>query len=112
MIATKPLNDRQSVPLLIDPFLEDDPEVLKNTIREQAQQIRELEAKVLKLETTLENRKLIERAKGIVMKKHHLTEDGSYRAMQRTSMHLRVALVELCKRVIQGKDIHFIGVNE
>jgi two-component system, response regulator PdtaR len=54
------------------------------------------------LQQTLQNRKLIERAKGALMKRHRWSEPDAFRRMQRAAMSRRVALVELAQDVLNG----------
>lgn len=52
------------------------------------------------LETKLEERKLIERAKGILMKKENLSESDAYRKLQKDSMDNRRSMKEISEAVI------------
>lgn len=56
-----------------------------------------------KLEETLERRKLMERAKGILMTRYRWDEGTAFRWLQKTAMNLRRPLVDLCNDVINGK---------
>jgi len=51
------------------------------------------------LATKLEERKLVERAKGILMKKEGLSEDDAYRKMQKQSMDSRRSMKEIAEAV-------------
>jgi response regulator NasT len=57
------------------------------------------------LRQTLENRKIIERAKGLLMTRHRLTEADAFRRLQRGAMNRRVPMVELANDVLNGKDV-------
>ncbi len=57
------------------------------------------------LQQTLHNRKVIERAKGALMKRHRWSEADSFRRMQRAAMSRRVALVEIAQDVLNGVDL-------
>lgn len=59
-----------------------------------------LNKELLELKNSLETRKLLDRAKGILMKAHGLTEDEAYRKMQQFSMVKRISLKELAESII------------
>lgn len=48
----------------------------------------------------LETRKLVERAKGVLMDRHAMTEPDAFRAIQRMAMQARVPMREVARRVI------------
>ena len=52
------------------------------------------------LKESLETRKVVDRAKGILMKAHGLSEDEAYRRLQQYSMNKRVSIKELAEAVI------------
>lgn len=54
----------------------------------------------LALKDALEMRKLLDKAKGILMNKKHLTEDNAYRMIQKESMDRRVSLKEVAEAII------------
>jgi len=64
------------------------------------QKINALEGVVDNLSEELEARKLIERAKGLVMKHLKLPEDEAMRLLQRESRRQRIKLKELAKSII------------
>lgn len=59
------------------------------------------------LKEALELRKLIERAKGILMKKRNLLEQEAYRAIQKESMDARKSLKEIAEAIILADKFHF-----
>lgn len=59
-----------------------------------------LENQVRELKETLETRKLIERAKGILMEALHISEAEAYRRMQRSSMNKRIPLRQVAEAII------------
>ena len=63
-----------------------------------------LSEKVTVLEE-LETRKKVERAKGIVMKRHHLGEEEAYRLIQKQSMEKRRPLREVAEAIIVSEEI-------
>ena len=57
------------------------------------------------LQQTLQNRKIIERAKGALMKRHRWSEPDAFRRMQRAAMSRRVAMVEIAQAVLNGVEV-------
>lgn len=66
------------------------------------QRIQELEDELEHLKDSLETRKLLDRAKGIIMSAHHLTEGESYRRIQRYAMMKRMTLKEVAEAIIKA----------
>ena len=64
-----------------------------------------LSAEKRELEQTLETRKLIERAKGIFMKRLGLDEPEAHRRLQQESQKRRINIAELAKRVIESEEM-------
>ena len=70
--------------------------LLTNTIEllhKSSKSIFELEKKIDKLKDTIESRKEIEKAKGILMQLHGITEQEAFRKMQKQSMDTGVPIV-------------------
>ena len=76
-------------------------EVAVRRFQQQEQLIREKDA----LAHTLETRKLVERAKGIFMKRMSLDEAEAHRRLQLESQKRRISLPELAKRVIESEEL-------
>jgi len=53
----------------------------------------------------LGERKLVERAKGILMKSRKLSEDDAYRAMRKQAMDHKVKLTEVARQIIAVADL-------
>ena len=53
----------------------------------------------------LEERKIVEKAKGILMKKDNLTEDEAYRCIQKQSMDNRRSMKEIAESIALSQDI-------
>ena len=58
------------------------------------------------LKESLETRKLLDRAKGILMAAHNITEAEAYRKMQQYSMNQRTTLKELAEAIIAAAAKH------
>jgi AmiR/NasT family two-component response regulator len=61
-----------------------------------------LESEVATLEGRLEARKIVEKAKGILMADHGMSESEAFTWIQRGAMDRRVSMVELAKALIEG----------
>jgi AmiR/NasT family two-component response regulator len=57
------------------------------------------------LAQTLESRKLVERAKGIFMKRFQLDEPEAHRRLQLESQKRRISLPELAKKIIESEEL-------
>ncbi|WAM31202.1 ANTAR domain-containing response regulator [Caldicellulosiruptor naganoensis] len=72
--------------------------VIKNWIK-----LRKLEEHIRKLQDDLETRKLVERAKGILMKELKLDEELAMRKLQKLSMDHQMPIKEVARRIIEWK---------
>ena len=63
-------------------------------------EMQKLNMELAQLKDSLETRKLLDRAKGILMAAHGMTEQESYRKMQQFSMAKRISLKELAESII------------
>jgi response regulator NasT len=57
------------------------------------------------LAQTLETRKLVEKAKGILMKRLNLDEPEAHRRLQTESQKRRISLADLCRKLIDSEEI-------
>jgi signal transduction protein with GAF and PtsI domain len=71
-----------------------------------------LMAETLEMKRTLESRKLVERAKGILQHRHGLTEEEAYLRLRSESRRLRRPMRELAEAVILAEDLHRPGTGE
>jgi response regulator NasT len=74
--------------------------------RAQFAELRELNAENASLRQALQNRKIIERAKGVLMKRFRWTEAEAFRRLQRGAMNRRSTMVELAQNVLNGIEIN------
>ena len=65
-------------------------------------EIRALESEVTDLRERLEARKLIERAKGVLMTEHRMTEPEAFRWIQRAAMDNRTSMRAVAELVLSG----------
>ena len=64
-----------------------------------------LMSETLEMKRTLEARKLIERAKGILQQKYGLTEEEAYLRLRNESRRLRRPMRDLAEAVILAEDL-------
>src|SRR5262245_32500800 len=57
------------------------------------------------LRARLEERKIIERAKGTMMQRHGLTEDEAFKRLRRTAMDTRRPMVEIARAVLVSESV-------
>lgn len=60
-----------------------------------------LQQKITALETNLQERKVIEKAKGMLMKLHQVDEDSAYKAMRKTAMQSSQSLAQVARNLLQ-----------
>jgi len=80
--------------------------VLESSITLAAHRARELRSareEVADMRRQLENRKAIERAKGILMRRTGLSEQEAYRILQRTSQDRSVPMVDVAREVLDSE---------
>jgi two-component system, response regulator / RNA-binding antiterminator len=68
-------------------------------------QFHELCAELDKAKASLAGRKLVERAKGILMKRRGCDEDEAYRIMRRMAMDQKLRLVDMANRIIEAAEL-------
>jgi AmiR/NasT family two-component response regulator len=73
--------------------------------RAQFNDLRELNQENASLRQALQNRKIIERAKGVLMKRYRWTEAEAFRRLQRGAMNRRTTMVELAQNVLNGIEV-------
>ena len=65
-------------------------------------EIRALEHEVQSLEDQMETRKVVDRAKGMLMDRFHYSEAAAFSFIQKTAMRERVTMKEIAQRIIDG----------
>jgi len=69
-------------------------------------ELRELATENATLKLSLANRKIIERAKGVLMKRYRWTEQEAFRRLQRGAMNRRVSMADLAQQILNGVEVH------
>lgn len=90
---------------LVKPFKQADLMPAIEVALARYQEARELEQQVDDLKETLETRKIIERAKGILMDTYGLREQEAYRRIQVQSMNTRKSMREIAEAIIIAHTI-------
>jgi AmiR/NasT family two-component response regulator len=90
---------------LVKPFKPSDLPPAIEVARSRYEQNMALDKEVATLQDRLESRKLIDRAKGILMEEHKVTEAEAYRRIQLQSMNLRKTMKEVAEAIIMAKTV-------
>lgn len=99
--VTKPYEESKLLPALevaMGRFAEIN-DLLDNVERSESK-LRDTEEQLKKAEETLEERKLVDRAKGLLMDKADFSEQGAFRWIQKTSMDQRIPKKRLAMAII------------
>lgn len=86
---------------LKDPVSADDLKPTVHVVMRRFSQFRELHQEVKDLRAALETRKKLERAKGILMAKHDLTEEQAYLKLRNIATSQRIKLSDVASVVIE-----------
>ncbi|HEX3033176.1 MAG TPA: ANTAR domain-containing protein [Bacillota bacterium] len=76
-----------------------------DSARRNYQKILALEQEIDQLKDSLETRKVVDRAKGLLMKKHRLSEDEAYRHIQQLAMKKRVSKKAIAEALILSLEL-------
>ncbi|WP_347350083.1 response regulator [Intrasporangium sp.] len=87
---------------VVKPFSADDLRPAIEIARSRWQEVKALEAEIADLGERLATRKLVDRAKGVLMTQLKLTEADAFRWIQKTAMDRRLGMKEVAEAVIKG----------
>jgi two-component system, response regulator PdtaR len=90
---------------LVKPFKPSDLPPAIEIARSRYEQNQQLNKEVATLTERLESRKAVDRAKGILMEEHKISEAEAYRRIQLQSMNLRKTMREVADAIILAKSI-------
>jgi response regulator NasT len=90
---------------LIKPFRESEIMPVIELALAQFHEMQRLERQVVELQEALEARKVIERAKGILMQVHGLSEAEAFQRMRRLSMDKRKPMREIAEAILLAHQI-------
>ena len=90
---------------LVKPFRESEIMPVIELALARFQEVQRLERQVVELQDALEARKLIERAKGILMQVHGLSEAEAFQRMRRLSMDSRKSMREIAEAILLAHQL-------
>jgi AmiR/NasT family two-component response regulator len=94
-----------AVGYLVKPFRESDLRPAIEVAMARAADLRRLEAETTKLRADLETRKVLDRAKGIIMTRYSCTENDAYHRIQKMAMNSRKSMRDVCEAIILASDV-------
>ena len=97
--------DAGALAYLVKPFQKSDLVSAIEVALGRAAEMRALEREVSSLEETLQTRKLVDRAKGMLMDKHGLREGDAFRWIQKRAMSSRLTMRKVAEQVIDGSVV-------
>jgi AmiR/NasT family two-component response regulator len=92
--------DAGAMAYLVKPFSKHDLVPAIEVARARFAELSALDGEVRSLEDRLEARKVIEKAKGVLMSKQGLSEAEAFRSIQRTAMNERTSMKALAQRIL------------
>jgi response regulator NasT len=92
--------DAGAMAYLVKPFSKNDLVPAIEVARARFAELTALDGEVRSLEDRLEARKVVEKAKGVLMTRQGLTEAEAFRWIQRTAMNERTSMKALAQRVL------------
>lgn len=95
---------------LVKPFRETELMPVIELALARFREMQELEREVTDLREALETRKLVERAKGVLMEVHGLRESDAFNRMRKTSMDNRKSMREVAEAILLTHEIQ-MGSN-
>jgi two-component system, response regulator PdtaR len=69
------------------------------------QEFRTMEGKVRDLEDHLATRKMVEKAKGVLMEKYKISEQEAFRRIQKASMNKRKSMKDVAEAILLAEDL-------
>lgn len=70
----------------------------------RGQETQTMENEIVRLKTKLEERKVIEKAKGILIKENGISEDDAYRMIRKLSMDKRASMREIAELIVMDDE--------
>ena len=91
-------------------YSDDEIKILQSVANQAAVAIEntKLQQRSLEMEEALENRKVVEKAKGLLMRERKMTEDEAFRVIQKQSMNTRKSMKEIAEAVLLSNDINIM----
>jgi AmiR/NasT family two-component response regulator len=92
---------------VVKPFREAELMPVIELSRARFEEFRTLEREVGGLKDALETRKIVERAKGVLMETHGLRESEAFHRIRKTSMDARKSMREVAEAILLAHDMDF-----
>ena len=89
---------------LVKPFLEAQLKPAMEVALERWREARQIEHDLAQTQETLETRKIVERAKGVLMDSQNLKETEAFRRIQRLSMNSRKSMREVAEAILLAHE--------
>lgn len=89
-----------------------EPPSLVELLQSQSERLVRMESELEAARRALHERKVIERAKGVLMSRLGLNEEAAFRALQKTSMDQNRRLLDVAEATLSLPDIAFARLNE
>ena len=96
-------SDAGAMSYLVKPYQRSDLVPALELARARRQERQALTDKVSELESRMEERKLIDRSKGLLMDTHGMSEDDAFRFLQRSAMSGRRRMSDVAHEVLSGR---------
>ena len=75
------------------------------------QEFKAMESRVKDLEDHLATRKVVEKAKGVLMEKYNISEQEAFRRIQKTSMNNRKSMKDVAEAILLAEEIQGTGTG-
>lgn len=89
---------------LVKPIKRADLEAAISVAMQRFKEFQALRAEAIELRVALEDRKIIERAKGILMSKAGLDEQGAFRRLQKLSRDHNQKMIDVARMILRAED--------
>lgn len=99
------MGEKWPIPVLVRPFDETHLYAVLEYAYTAYSKMVSLEAEVRRLKGDLQIRKIIERAKGIIMKTHGLSEEAAFKKIQSQSMKKRTSMKKIAEAIITSYEL-------
>jgi len=90
---------------LVKPFKPSDLAPAIEVARSRFEQNKTLANEITSLQSRLDARRVIEQAKGVLMKQEGITEDEAYRRIQQQSMNARMSMKEVAEAILVAEGV-------
>jgi response regulator NasT len=90
---------------LLKPFDHEQLGPILRVAQARFEELRDLAGECQRMKQLLQQRKLIERAKGVLMQRHRWTEPEAFRRLQRAAMNSRTSMAELSQQILDGDEV-------